>query len=294
MDNRVFIFRKLAIGTVQFGLDYGINNDTGMTPDREVNKILAYCLDKGINVLDTAHLYGESEKVLGRFNKIEKFRIITKTPHFKNEVLTESDASLLEETYNTSIKRLKRIPDGLLIHNGNDLLRCGGERLYEKMLAMKNDERVSAIGVSLYSPEQCEKLIERYEFDLVQLPMSVYDQRFLLSGMIDRLFSRNVEIHVRSAFLQGLLLMDKLPRHFRSIFHIHKNFIAYCKSIGKTPLQVATMFIIGNDKVSKLVAGVNNKRQLIEIAENSVFSTDQSKLRSFSIDDESIINPSKW
>ena len=97
---------KLGLGTVQFGINYGINSEFGKVKSKEVMKILNYAHIKNINYLDTAPSYGDSEKVLGTSKKSD-FKVVTKTRHFKNEYITDRDLEFLDSDFNNSLLNLK-------------------------------------------------------------------------------------------------------------------------------------------------------------------------------------------
>lgn len=288
------ISNKLALGTVQFGLDYGISNQLGKTERIEVKKILQLALDSGIDLLDTASLYGNSEEVIGSSGRADKFFIVTKTPHFSGDKITNTDIQQLEESFFYSIDNLKTKPYGLLVHNADDLLKPKGFMLYEKLKDLKNKGHVIKIGVSVYDPEQCNKILDVYDIDLVQLPMNIYDQRFLKCGSLDLLKKKGIEIHVRSVFLQGILLLKKLPRGFEEVQDTHDKFLILCNKMGQSQLSVALSFIAAFSQVDKLIIGVNNAKQLKQILRNDCCGIDLSKFEELCIDQGHIINPSKW
>ena len=139
---------KLGLGTVQWGLPYGVSNRGGMTPKEIVAAILAEAQRKNITVLDTASLYGEAEAVLGQ-NSLAPFRVITKTPKFATPVITGDQVSFLFRTFQQSLDRLSVSQVyGLLIHHADDLLVGGGEKLVAAMTALKDKGEVK-VSVSL-------------------------------------------------------------------------------------------------------------------------------------------------
>ena len=287
-------YKKLALGTVQFGLDYGISNRSGKTPSTEVDGILKLAHQLGINVLDTAHMYGESEAVIGALLSSRNYSIVTKTPHFTSQRITGTDVELLLSTFNDSCEKLHQSPYGLMIHDGNDLLKPGGEKLYLSMQSLKSQGFVNKIGVSVYTPEQCKCIFDKFDFDLIQLPMNIYDQRFLATGILDYLTHRKVEVHIRSIFLQGLILMPALPGKFHKLNSMHECFYQFCDSINQSPLKVAYMFVANLPQVDKIVVGVNTVNQLEDITKGNCFNISTEMIEKFAIDDETIINPTKW
>jgi len=291
---------RIGLGTVQFGLDYGVSNPHGITPATEVKDILTLAWENGIAILDTAVSYGMSEEVVGRsIPGGMSFEIVTKTPIFKRDRIDKADAARLKETFLQSLKRMRQSAIyGLLVHHANDLLVPGGPYLWEAMEALKEAGLVKKIGVSVYSPREIEELSEKYRLDLTQLPVNVFDQRMIQGGHLRYLKDLGIEIHSRSAFLQGLLLMprEKLPAHFASIV---PNMIQYSVALqihGISPLTAALAFVYEQQEIDHVLLGVNNCDQLRNIidAASNLHGLDHIDFSDYAIIDESIINPSLW
>lgn len=288
---------KLGIGTVQFGLDYGISNKEGRTPENEVVEILRTAPQYGISVIDTAALYGTSEEVLGRTLPTDhKFEIITKTPGFSKKEIAKDNISFLEETFYESLKRLnQRSIYGLLVHNADDILTKNGYLLVDKMNKLKEEGLVKKIGVSVYTAEQINRILERYQIDLIQLPVNVLDQRLILSGHLLELKKAKVEVHARSIFLQGLLLLnpEELSNYFDSIKTHLNGYHEFIKQQGLSPVQAAIGFVMGLKDVDAVIFGVNNLQQLKEVCTN-MGPLPSEYFSHFGITDEFVLNPVHW
>lgn len=289
---------KIALGTVQFGVDYGISNREGKTPQTEVAAILAFAESRGVSVIDTAVLYGDSETVLGQSMPTDaNFRIVTKTPQFSRQALDVSDAQYLEDTLFASLSRLgKTSIYGLLVHRADDLLLPGGEVLVDRLLKLKQNGLVSKVGVSIYSDRQIDQVLERFPIDLIQLPINVLDQRLLQSGHLQKLKHADVEIHARSAFLQGLLLMAQrdVPEYFAGIRKHLESYHRFIKEQGLTLLQAALGFVTSIPEIDQVICGANNARQFREICEAAQAKVDFRAFSDFAITDETIVNPARW
>ena len=199
---------RIVIGTAQFGSPYGVaNTKLEEVSPTEVSGILKYALSEGINTIDTAINYGDSEAKLGGFG-VDDFQIVTKLPAIPNNY---SDInSWVEEQLNNSFDRLKvRSIYGVLLHNSQDLLGFKGPELWESLQELKRKKIVKKVGYSIYSPWELDELYEPFPPDIVQAPYNILDRRLSLSGWLDRLSSNDIEIHIRSVFLQGLLLLNK-------------------------------------------------------------------------------------
>jgi aryl-alcohol dehydrogenase-like predicted oxidoreductase len=288
---------KIGLGTVQFGVDYGISNLNGKTALDEVGKILDVAESAGILTIDTAANYGDSEAVLGAaLKKGANFNIVTKTPGFDKNLITQEDALFLERTFRASLIKLK-VPAtyGLMVHHGENLLSDGGEHLMEMLLKLKDEGIVKKIGASVYNAREIEGLLKKYMIDIVQLPINVLDQRLLTSGTLMHLKRAGVEIHARSAFLQGLLLMepDQLPAHFSTVVAQLKSFRVASAARNLSPVQAALGFPLGLKEIDAVICGVNDHEQLQDIC-TSARAVESEFYEQFSFDDERILNPSCW
>lgn len=209
---------KIGLGTVQFGLPYGVSNATGMTDEIEVGRILDYAGSRGVRVLDTAAAYGKSEEVLGyRLPAAALFHIVTKTSPFRGNCIDDSAITAIDQRFKSSLENLRRnAVYGLLVHHAGDMLKEGGERLAAWLIEQKVSGKAVKVGVSVYDRDTLDAILQKIDIDMVQLPLNIFDQRFLANGYLAELKAAGIEIHVRSAFLQGLLLMEPstLPSFF--------------------------------------------------------------------------------
>ncbi|MBI5141426.1 MAG: aldo/keto reductase [Nitrospirae bacterium] len=288
---------KIGLGSVQFGIDYGISNMEGKTSLDEVEKILDVAMHNAIRVVDTAAQYGTSEEVLGKtLSAKHDFKIVTKTPSFASSVITSDDEQRLEDSFAQSLQKM-RIAScyGLLIHNADDLLSENGHILFAKIAELKQKGLVEKIGVSVYTAFQIDEILELFQIDIIQLPINVFDQRLLIGGHLSKLKKRGVEIHARSAFLQGLLLMppENLPTFFDSVREHIKNYHRTIHKHGITAVRAALGFLINIPEIDFIICGVNNHSQLKEICAEAVPAESMDFSR-FALTDEFIVNPSTW
>lgn len=288
---------KIGLGTVQFGLDYGISNRYGQTTSGEVNDILTFATKAGIELLDTAPAYGTSEKTLGQaITGLSSLKIVTKTPIVRHVPSTQELQDLVTRTFDDSLQAL-RVDSvyGLLVHHAEDLLQEGGERLWSVMTDLKNRGLVVKIGLSVYDQKQIDLALERFDIDLIQLPVNVLDQRLIESGHLKKLKNRGVEIHARSAFLQGLLLMDpqELPPHFNSVRELLTSFHAAVSVRRMTSTQASLGFVAGLPDIDRVICGINTLQQLEELVAG-LTPLVSSEWSDFACDDPQILNPSNW
>ena len=284
----------LAIGTVQFGLDYGIANEAGQVKGAEVDQILSEAKKNGINILDTAIAYGTSEDVLGEAGT-DGFRVITKLPSLSAD---QSDiARWVRGQVGASLKRLGQEKlYGLLLHRPQDLLGLNGTQLIKALTDLKNDGFAQKIGVSIYSPNELDEVYKKIKIDLVQAPLNVIDRRMETSGWLDRLKDDGAEIHTRSVFLQGLLLMEriKIPQKFSRWSNLWDQWHEKLQDSGASPLEACLAYPLSLEQVDQVIVGVDSAAQLSEIleaAQNANEEFDSSFMRSTDLD---LINPSNW
>jgi aryl-alcohol dehydrogenase-like predicted oxidoreductase len=291
--------RRLGIGTVQFGTEYGISNTVGRPSMSEVAQILELAADHGSTVLDTAPMYGDAEQVLGSTLPLRhSFQIVTKTAQFRKDKILGADVDLLERTFHISLLKLRQTSVyGLLAHHAGDLLVSGGELLYARMAEFKRQRMVKKIGASVYSADQIDALLERYQIDLIQVPVNLLDQRLIDSGHLARLKSRGVEIHSRSAFLQGLLLIppDHLPDYFDPVRGLLSAYNAWLYQHQMSPVEGALAFVNGQADIDCVVVGVCATSELTEIASIWDRLSEQAvDMADFRCGDEQYVNPSMW
>lgn len=284
---------KLAIGTAQFGNKYGIANSTGKIEHSEQKKILDFCNTNGISMLDTAIAYGDSEKCLGRYG-VKKFDVVTK---IKIDDTVEDIKSFIETSIEKSLNNLK-LPSiyGLLLHNSNHINNSKGEMIFKTLENLKSLGVIKKIGISIYSPNEIETILQKFNFDIIQAPLNIFDKRMEKSGWLRKLKQKGIETHIRSIFLQGLLLLSKneIPNEFNMWKNIFDQWYAYFdNNPDLNALKVCIGFIKKINNIDKIVIGVDSVNQLKEIID---FYNEKNEIiiPKFECDDERLLNPSKW
>ena len=290
---------KLGLGTVQFGLNYGISNKKGQVPIEEVQNILGLAAQHGIEILDTASGYGSSEEVLGKsLPPDHKFRIVTKTANFSGSTIMKKDLSTLDDLFNASLLKMKvDSVYGLLLHDADNLFLNNGALLIEKMNELKERGRVTKIGVSVYTSGQIERVLNSFQVDIIQLPLNVMDQRLVKNGGLKKIKENGIEIHARSVFLQGLLLMDpdKLHPYFNDVRGHLKEYHAFLSAEGITPVEGALGFVTSLKEIDCILAGVSSFSEFREIINGSdVWQSLSCNFSRFHFPDARILNPAMW
>ena len=290
---------ELGLGAAQFGFDYGVLNEEGKVSAGNVRTLLKIAYENDIRVIDTAATYGDSETVLGQsIPQGFSFRIMTKLPPMKKDSICEKDSALINENFYGSLKKLRmeRI-SGLFLHCPNDLFLPGGDIIYTTLLSFKDRGLVEKIGVSVYNGDEIDHLFHHYDFDLIQLPLNVLDQRLVKSGHIARLKAKDVEIHARSVFLQGILLipLDKINPFFNPILSVLTKYRDFLEEYRLSPVEGALSYLRTVEELDIVLVGVTNEKQLREnINAFKLKLPDSLDFSEFVIENIKMLNPYHW
>ena len=205
---------RLSIGTAQFGMNYGITNQSGKINFSECKKIIKLAEKNGIFTVDTAPKYGDAEKILGKIG-VNRWNVTTKLPP-TTEFQNFSKKYDVNQIVRNSLKRLKiKSLYGLLIHSSYDF-KNNGSKIIKKLKKLKKNGKIKKIGISITNFEDLKFVLKKLPIDIIQIPFNIFDQRLKNSGMLNTLIAKGIEIHIRSIFLQGLILQNakQLPQQF--------------------------------------------------------------------------------
>jgi len=295
---------KLILGTAQLGFKYGIANEEGKPSEDESFSIMKFAIEFGISYFDTAYSYGDSETIMGKFLKTykkykDKVNIITKMPSLQGRIVNEK---LINRYFFKSLERLgKRSVYSYMIHDFNDIVN-NSNIINEAFLSLKEKGFIEKIGVSVYNKSQIEYLLKNFKFDLIQLPINIFDQRLLKSSVLYDLKKKNIEIHARSIFLQGLIFMDKnsLPSSLVGAASYLEKLEKISLEVSATKIEIALSFVNSISEIDKIIIGVEKIEQLKEDVNAFNKARDFNKLKNITsfdslvIEDENIIDPSRW
>ena len=284
---------RLALGTVQFGMPYGIANETGQVTRHAVKAMLQMASGAGIDILDTAITYGESETCLGQVG-VQNFKLVTKLPAVP-ESCTDVSA-WVQEQFNASLARLG-VKDlyGLVLHRPQQLLEVGGVEIYESLQLLKTTGMVQKVGVSIYAPSELEALTSQYRLDLIQAPFNLVDRRLHTDGWLKRLKYEGIEIHTRSTFLQGLLLMpyESIPKKFSRWLELWKKWRSWLLSNNITAIEASLAYPLSFPEIDRVVVGADSVRQLKGIISAADIDVVEN-LPDLQCKAEDLINPARW
>lgn len=252
----------------------------------EVKNILSIARNNNIDILDTASGYGNSEKALGDAG-IHSFKIVTKTSSIKSGVdnVLKSFKQSLENLRIDSV-------DGLLIHDINEVNDKEFDVLFERLNELKRQGLINKIGFSTYTPKQVNFLLDNFDFDRIQLPFNVFDTRLVEGGQLKALKKKNIEIHARSVFLQGVLLdFNNLSSYFSTWRGQFDKYQEVVEKSGMSLLEYALNFALNTQEIDKVLVGVNSEQQLREIFQSIQKA---GRPRVYPINDVNLLNPSLW
>lgn len=274
-------------------MPYGIANPHGQVNLSEGTAIIQRACEAGIDTLDTAVSYGDSECNLGKIG-VTNWRVVSKLPLIPNSIDTTTwiRQQIVESLTRLNVQSLY----GLLIHHPVALLGPSGAALYQAIVEAKNAGLVNRIGVSAYGPEEIDEILSRFKIDIVQAPLNIVDRRLITSGCLERMQEKGIEVHARSVFLQGLLLMDRFnrPDGFERWDGLWTRWHDWLLQAQLTPLQACLGFVASQQGVHRLVVGVDSCAQLEQILAAMDLARGLTFPEELACQDPQLINPSNW
>jgi len=294
---------KLCLGTAQFGLDYGVANKNGKPSLEKAFEMLDFACVMGIRRFDTAQAYGNAEEVWGDYlahrGNLSDFHVISKLVPKAFDDSTECVFKDLEEAILSSLKKLHiHVLDGFLFHTPEYIYR---EDLVDQMIRVREKGLVRNIGVSIYETKHALDAARMDWVDYIQVPYSVFDQRLSQTDFFDLARRNNKKVFARSAFLQGLTLMDltDIPEGLQKTKGYIEELDALCEKYGFSRLEVSELFSLNDERIAFFVFGgdsVQHLKEVVEICEGGDLPEPlKSELRERFVNIErSVIMPNLW
>lgn len=290
------MINKLILGTVQLGLDYGINNQFGKPSLEKAFEILHTAYDNGIRILDTAEAYGNSQEIIGKFQKENpnnKFQIITKLA--ANQLLKNNDlfSQILKNCIILNTDKL----DGYMFHNYQSFR--SNTKLYEVLLSAREKGLIKRAGISLYKNKEVEDIMTNYNgFDFIQIPFNLFDNESKRKIILEKAKAKGIEIHTRSVFLQGIFFKknDSIPEKLKPLIP-YLNTINYIKeSKGISTETLALQYVLHKEYIDHVLIGVERVEQLINNINSCKEKHDipHDNIDAINITEEDLLNPSNW
>lgn len=283
---------RLALGTAQFGLPYGVSNTGGQVPDAQVKAILKAAAAAGVEMLDTAAAYGDAEAIVARAaaGLRRPFLIVSKTPPGAGV-----DAVM------AAVRRSAEFAGGngldtILVHHPKDLAGHAGDRLWRALHDLAHEGAAHRIGLSASFDDNPKELAARFSPSVIQLPVSLFDQRLVRDGTLAELAARGIEIHARSIFLQGLLFataqqLSAPIRHVAPALEARRRLIM---ARGVSLVEAATAYVVAQPEIRRVVVGVTGLPELDDILSAVAAPSPDIPWPEIAIDDATVLNPSRW
>jgi aryl-alcohol dehydrogenase-like predicted oxidoreductase len=286
---------RLALGTAQFGLLYGVANQGGQVARADASVMVQLAKSHGVDTVDTAVAYGESETCLGEIGT-QCFKVVTKLPAVPNGCANVHE--WIHAQVRASLERLRTASlYGVLLHRPDQLLQNEGDALYRALLSLKDTGRVQHVGASVYAPSELEALTAKFRFDLVQAPFNLIDSRLHKTNWLRRLKDAGVEVHTRSTFLQGLLLLPRaaIPSKFAPWSDVWSGWHEWLATQRISAVEACLSFPLSFPEIDRVVVGADNVAQLQEIisASRREVLTGLPDLHC-DAEDLDLINPAHW
>ena len=292
---RNYFLSKLCIGPAQFGSNYGITNKNGMVKISEIKKIKKYALANGIRTIDTAQAYGEGERRLNKIG-INEFTTLSKLPVTKPST---NRKKWVLHNIKKSLKTLnKKFFHAVFVHNTNYLYDKKGSQIYKGLVTAQNKGLVKNIGVSTYTIEEINFIIKNFKkFNIIMLPYNIIDRRPLKSKIFEKLNKLNIEVHTRSVFLQGLLLLNEkeMPKKFYKWSNVFNSIKKVSKKLNLSRYEICLRYVLSNPYIDKVLIGTDNFSQLKKLVNISKKGNINIKYKDINPSyDINLLNPSKW
>ena len=284
---------KIILGSANFNQNYGIKRNFIKT--KEIKKLLRTAFKNKIITIDTSPLYAKSEKIIGQLNK-NRFEIISKIPKKPTNIRGKNIKYWLAKNTKTSLENLKiKKFECLLLQNASTLLSRDGNEIYKSINSLKTKKLTKKIGISIYDFNILDKILKKFKFDLIQVPLNILDRRLLETKWIKKLKKKKIEVHVRSVFLQGILFLkhDHLPKKIKKLSSYWIVWENWLKKNQLSPLQACLSFIFNQPNLDGIVVGCDNVNQLNQILESKK-QKNNFILPNLNIRNKKLIDPREW
>lgn len=284
--------KKIILGTVQFGLAYGINNSTGKSAEEEFFRTLNHAAENGIVTLDTADSYGNATELIGHFHKANKYRFSINT-----KFRITRDKTILSQLEHSLYKLYTNHIDTYFYHSFTDM-----ENNYDsinELIELRLKKRINKIGVSVYGNDQLLSVINNKEIDVIQLPFNLLDNNSQREELLQFAKQNGKELQVRSVFLQGLFFksVDTFPEFLLPLV----KYITKLKELGKkyqTNIQSMAMgYVMAQKLIDKVIIGVENKEQLqknISLIDEALSESLIMEIDEIDVKEKELLLPNNW
>ena len=283
--------KNLIIGSAQFGTKYGVSTKR-VTNFYDTKKIFNISKKNNLSAVDTAYTYFKSNKILKKID-LKEFKIYTKYPSLSSR--TKYEKYYENYTFKTLDDFKKQQIECVFFHEPMKLLSLNGEIMYDSLIKLKNKKLIKKIGISVYFKKEIKMLQKYYDFDVVQVPVNVFDREFSEVDFLKKLKSQKIEIHARSIFLQGLLLLPKkdIPIYFSKWSKFFERWYDYLYDNKISALEACIEYVKNQKYLDKVVIGINSSIHLEEII-NTLRKKKKIIIFNKFISDKKLTKPILW
>lgn len=284
---------KLILGTVQFGLDYGINNRSGKPGPERVASILDLAFANNIGLLDTAEAYGDAQEVIGNYHRTSanRFEVITKFSAGRSDLSSDLTERVAQDLQALRLDSLY----GYMFHSYKDFEKYY-DRYSSELDALKTQGLIRKFGVSVYTNSELEQLLS-YPVDLVQLPFNMLDNQSQRGALINAAKAKGMEVHTRSVFLQGLFFMEELPEKLKALKPYLDDIRQLAKQYNIGLSDIALNYAVHQKQIDHVLIGVDTVEQLQENMASlgkNISGELAERLDQLHVEESSLLNPSTW
>ena len=292
-NNKQKLISKLCFGTANFVNNYGILKKKNNFPQKKIKNILELLKKNKINNIDTAISYKNVEKKIGHFN-LKSFSIFTKLPKLPKKCIDIKKWSLMNINYSLNNLNKKRLP-GVFIHHSEDLIGKNKIKLYEALIFLKRKKLINKIGVSIYNFNTLDKILNEFKIDMIQVPFNILDRRLITKNYLNKIKKKKIQIHVRSIFLQGILLTNikKMPKKFLKWKNLFKAWHTWLERNRLSKLQACLNFILSFKQIDLIIFGACSKTQIEQII-NTVNRSTKLYPKNIISNNLQLIDPRQW
>lgn len=290
------MIEKIILGTVQLGLDYGINNSTGKPSEQDAFTILNYAHDHNLRILDTAEAYGNAQKIIGDFHMSfpnKKFKVITKFSG-KEKI---SDLDLIKRIDENIIELRVESLYAYMFHNYSQFEQ--NTILFPLLEKLREEGKIQQLGISLYTNSEIEMIVKSScYFDFIQIPFNLLDNNTKRFDLISKIREKGTQIHTRSAFLQGLFFkkLENLPEYFQEIKSDLELIRKFAIDNNLTLSELALKYVLNQSHIDYCLIGVDSINQLkdnLRIVESAI-NVNFDLIDKIDVVNDSLLNPVNW
>tara|TARA_X000001036_G_C20663410_1_gene799857 strand:+ start:1232 stop:2107 length:876 start_codon:yes stop_codon:yes gene_type:complete len=284
---------KLCFGTANFVKNYGINKSEGYN-QKKVKIILNLLKQNKIKYIDTAINYKNVERKIGKFN-LNFFEIYTKIPEIPKKI--KNIDLWIHNQITLSLKKTNKFFfEGVFLHNPEDLLKNKNKQIFNTLETLKKQKKIKKIGVSVYDLKTLKRIIKEFKIDIIQIPYNLFDRGQKKKELLNILKKNKIEIHARSIFLQGVLLMDsnKLPQRLKKWKNKFIQLENWCMKNKVSKIQACLNAVLEDKIFNKVLISVENEKQLFQLLNAINKRNKKNYPKNLQTNEKKLIDPRLW